>query len=102
MASETNRDMSAKLGTNMQPHCSSNGETLLLTCKCLELTCRKESIVSVLEMRFVPTWVSSFQHRSNETEIICPQIFLIRINQAHLTCLQMNLIRIVYTPRNQK
>lgn len=53
-------------------------------------------------MHFVPTWLSSFQHLSNKTEIICPQIFLVRINQAHLTCLQMNLIRIMYAPRNQK
>lgn len=32
MALETNHDVAAKLGTNIQPHGSSNGETPLLAC----------------------------------------------------------------------
>lgn len=57
MASGTNCNVAAKLGTHTSPqeksHCSSNGETVLLTCQYLQLTdAERQNRVNVLEIGF--------------------------------------------------
>lgn len=59
MASGTNCDVAAKLGTHTSPqeksHCSSNEETLLLTCQYLQMADAEiQNIVNVLEIGFAP------------------------------------------------
>lgn len=58
MASGTNCNVVAKLGTHTSPqeksHCSSNGETVLLACQYLLADAERQNTVNVLEIGFAP------------------------------------------------
>lgn len=75
MALETNHDVAAELGTNIQPHGSSNRETPLLACQYLQLTCRKTKYSQRLRNAFCSYMAFQFSTSLKQNRNYMPSDF---------------------------